>query len=138
MTDSMITAHAGARYAGDPVCRALGIALEEAVAGRSRVRMRVTAEMANLHGIAHGGYVFLLADTAFAYACNAAGPATVAHGAQVTFLRPVMVGEELTAEAAERARYGPNGVYDVTVRRAGGEAVAEFRGNSVTLPRSAG
>jgi acyl-CoA thioesterase len=91
--------------------------------------------MLNGHGIAHGGYVFLLADTAFAYACNAYGPVTVAHGAQVTFLQPARAGEELIADAVERARYGRNGIYDVTVRRADGAAVAEFRGHSVTLAR---
>ncbi|GAB3802663.1 hydroxyphenylacetyl-CoA thioesterase PaaI [Micromonospora zhanjiangensis] len=131
----MITADARERYARDPACRHLGITLDEAGAGRARVRMRVTEVMANMHGLAHGGFLFLLADAAFAYACNAAGPVTVAHGAQVTFLRPVEVGEELTAEAVQRARYGPNGIYDVTVSRPGGEVVAEFRGHSVALAR---
>ncbi|MFC7547911.1 hydroxyphenylacetyl-CoA thioesterase PaaI [Plantactinospora sp. GCM10030261] len=120
----------------DPACRALGIAIEERAPGRARVRMRVTPTMVNLHGLAHGGYLFLLADAAFAYASNAPrGPVTVAQGAQVTFLRPVRMGEELIAEAAVRARSGPSGLYDVTVRRPGGEVVAEFRGHSVALAR---
>jgi acyl-CoA thioesterase len=118
----------------DATCRALGIALDEVAAGRARLRLRITAEMVNGHGLAHGGYLFLLADAAFAYACNAYGPVVLAHSAQVTFLRPVRAGEELVAEAAERVRYGRNGVYDVTVRRCGdGEIVAEFRGQSVTV-----
>jgi acyl-CoA thioesterase len=125
----------------DPASRALGIRLDEVGGGRATARMRVTETMVNLHGVAHGGYVFLLADAAFAYACNSRGPVTVAQGAQVTFLRPVQAGEELTAEAVERARIGANGIYDVTVRRAGGddtgdtEVVAEFRGHSVALAR---
>lgn len=117
----------------DPACRALGIALEEVAAGRARLRMRVTEDMANAHGIAHGGYLFLLADAAFAYACNSRGPVTLAHSAQVTFLRPAWPGDVLVAEAVERARHGRHGVYDVTVRRPAGEIVAEFRGHSVTV-----
>jgi|SRR4051812_14606414 acyl-CoA thioesterase len=131
----MITLDAHTRYGRDQACRSLDIVLEEAVDGRARMRMVVTEAMANLHGIAHGGYVFLLADAAFAYASNATDRTNVAHAAQVTFLRPVEVGEELVAEAVARVHYGPNGVYDVTVRRADGEVVAEFRGHSVQSAR---
>ena len=125
----------GTPPARDAAAQHLGIELHELAPGRARVGMRVTDTMANLHGITHGGYLFLLADVAFAYACNSYGPATLAQGAQITFLRPVPVGVELTAEAVERARYGANGIYDVTVRRSGGEVVAEFRGQSVTPVR---
>ncbi|MEV8633893.1 hydroxyphenylacetyl-CoA thioesterase PaaI [Streptosporangium sp. NPDC051023] len=124
---------AQAMYARDTACRSLGIALEEVAAGRARLRMRVSGDMLNGHGIAHGGYLFLLADAAFAYACNAYGPVTLAQSAQVTFLRPAAAGDELVAEAVERVRYGRNGVYDVTVRRPGGAVIAEFRGQSVTV-----
>ncbi|WP_328808676.1 hydroxyphenylacetyl-CoA thioesterase PaaI [Nonomuraea montanisoli] len=117
----------------DPACRALGITLEDLGPGRARLRMRITDAMVNLHGVAHGGYVFLLADAAFAYACNSRGPVTLAHSAQVTFVRPAAPGEDLLAEAEERVRYGRHGVYDVTVRRPGGEVVAEFRGQSVAV-----
>ncbi|MQA27869.1 MAG: hydroxyphenylacetyl-CoA thioesterase PaaI [Micromonosporaceae bacterium] len=120
-------------YAQDRTCQSLGITLEDVGVGRARMRMRITKEMVNGHGIAHGGYVFLLADAAFAYACNTYGPVTVAHGAQVTFLRPASVDDELVAEAVERSRYGRSGVYDVTVRRPTGEIVAEFRGQSVMV-----
>jgi acyl-CoA thioesterase len=118
--------------AADPACLALGITLEEVGAGRARLRMRITPDMVNGHGLAHGGYLFLLADAAFAYACNSHGPLTLAHSAQVTFLRPARAGDELVAEATERARYGRNGLYDVTVRRPAGEIIAEFRGQSAT------
>lgn len=131
----MVDTNARTLLARDPVGRALGIVVEEVTAGRARVRMQVTTEMANIHGIAHGGYLFLLADTAFAYACNGPGSAAVAQGAHVTFLRPAMVGEELVAEAVERTRYGPYGIYDVAVRRPLGEVVAEFRGQNVELVR---
>jgi len=102
--------------------------------GRATARMRVTADMTNGHGIAHGGYIFLLADTAFAYACNSYGPVTVAQGGQITFLIPAREGDELTAAAAERVRMERNGVYDVSVRRADGTILAEFRGQSRTVP----
>jgi acyl-CoA thioesterase len=93
--------------------------------------------MINGHGMAHGGYVFLLADTAFACACNSYGPATVAAGGEIDFLQPVRDGDELEAVAEERARYGRSGIYDVTVRRAG-EAVAEMRGRSRVLRDGSG
>ncbi len=133
-TDPDPVAASRALYARDTTCQSLGIALEEVSVGRARMRMRVTGDMVNGHGIGHGGYVFLLADAAFSYACNTYGPVTLAHSAQVTFLRPVSIGDELVAEAAERVRYGRNGVYDVTVRRADGEIVAEFRGQSIMIP----
>ena len=98
--------------------------------------MRVTAAQVNGHGICHGGYLFLLADTAFAFACNTHGLPTVAAGADVTFLAPVREGDELVAEAVERALRGRSGLYDVTVRR-DGEVVVEFRGRSRSLPPAA-
>lgn len=82
-----------------------------------------------------GGYLFLLADVAFAYACNTRGATTVAQAAQVSFLRPAAAGDELVAEAVERSRFGANGIYDVTVRRADGKVIAEFRGQSRSLPK---
>jgi acyl-CoA thioesterase len=124
---------AEAMYARDLACQTLGIVLDEVAPGRARLRMRVTKDMTNGHGMAHGGYLFLLADAAFAYACNAYGPVTVAHSAQVTFLRPAAVHDELLATAVERARYGRNGVYDVTVSHVHGEVIAEFRGHSAVI-----
>jgi acyl-CoA thioesterase len=116
----------------DEASRALGMRLVSAGGGAAVVRMRVRAEMVNGHGIAHGGYVFLLADTAFACACNSRGPVTVAAGADVVFLRPAAEGDELEARAAERAAGGRGGVYDVTVSR-GDDVIAEFRGRSRVL-----
>jgi acyl-CoA thioesterase len=113
----------------DAASRGLGIELVEAADGAAVVRMRVTEAMVNGHGMAHGGFVFLLADTAFACACNSLGPVTVASGADVVFLQPCKAGDVLEARARERASSGRSGVYDVTVRR-DDDVVAEFRGRS--------
>ncbi|MDF4252478.1 hydroxyphenylacetyl-CoA thioesterase PaaI [Streptomyces sp. WMMB303] len=115
----------------DRASSALGIELVEAGAGSATVRMRVTGDMVNGHGTAHGGHLFLLADTAFACACNSHGPVTVAAGADITFVAPAWEGDELLAVARERTRYGRSGLYDVTVLR-GEQVVAEFRGRSRT------
>jgi acyl-CoA thioesterase len=116
-------------FDADLASRALGMELVSAGEGRAVVTMRVTAAMVNGHKIAHGGYVFMLADTAFACACNSWGPVTVAAAAEITFVRPARDGDLLVARAEERVRYGRSGVYDVTVWR-GDEVVAEFRGSS--------
>jgi acyl-CoA thioesterase len=100
--------------------------------GTAVVQMRVALQMLNGHSIGHGGYVFMLADTAFACACNSDGAATVAAGADISFIAPVREGDILVATAIERTRYGHSGLYDVTVRR-GDDIVAEFRGRSRTL-----
>ena len=121
--------------AADQASRALGIELVEVSAGRAVARMRVTGDMVNGHAIAHGAFVFAVADTAFACACNSHGPVTVAAAADITFVAPAREGDILTAEAVERTRYGRNGVYDVTVRR-GDDVVAEFRGRSRTVEQS--
>jgi acyl-CoA thioesterase len=118
--------------AADRASIALGIKALELQPGSAVVEMTVTDTMVNGHDIAHGGYVFLLADTAFACACNYPGPATVAASAQIVFVSPARLGEVLTARAREQARYGRSGVYDVTVT-CGERLVAEFRGLSRTL-----
>jgi acyl-CoA thioesterase len=123
---------AEAMYAADNASRQLGIRIDEVGPGRAVARMTVDERMVNGHGITHGGYVFLLADTAFAFACNTYDDVTVAARADVLFVSPTRLGDELEAIATERLRYGRNGVYDVTVRR-GGEVVAEFRGHSRAL-----
>lgn len=123
---------AHAMFDGDTASRALGIEPVEFGSGRAVLRMTVTRQMVNGHGIAHGGYIFLFADTAFACACNSHGPATVAAGADITFVAPAYEGDELRATAEERTRYGRSGIYDVTVRR-GEDVIAEFRGRSRTL-----
>ncbi|WP_091506195.1 hydroxyphenylacetyl-CoA thioesterase PaaI [Amycolatopsis sacchari] len=118
----------------DAASRSAGIELLEADDGRAVARMRITPEMVNGHKIAHGGYVFLLADTTFACACNSHGPVTVAAGAEISFVASARLGDELLATAEERTRYGRNGIYEVTVRR-GDEVIAEFRGRSRTISR---
>jgi acyl-CoA thioesterase len=113
----------------DRASQALGMQLVQAGDGDAVVRMRVTDEMVNGHGVVHGGYVFIVADTAFACACNSRGPVTLAAGADITYLQPTRPGAVLEARARERATSGRSGVYDVTVL-AGGDVVAEFRGRS--------
>jgi acyl-CoA thioesterase len=120
-------------WADDTASRALGIRLGDVAPGRATARLRVTGTMLNGHGTCHGGYLFLLADTAFAFACNTRGAAVVAAGADVEFLAPVREDDELVAEAVERLVRGRSGLYDVTVRR-GDEVVLEFRGRSRSLP----
>lgn len=116
----------------DLASRSLGMRLIDAGPGHATVRMTVTDTMVNGHALAHGGYVFLLADTAFACACNSHGPVTVAAGADITFVTSAHLGDELEARAVERVTYGRSGIYDVTVTR-DGEVVAEFRGRSRTV-----
>jgi acyl-CoA thioesterase len=132
-----MTPSAEALFARDLAAQSLAIELDAVDEGRASVRLRLTGSMVNGHGLAHGGYLFLLADAAFAYASNTHGPAAVAQDAQITFLRPARAGDVLCAEATERSRVGRHGVYDVTVRRADGAVVAEFRGHSVFLPAPA-
>ncbi|MBO0833485.1 MAG: hydroxyphenylacetyl-CoA thioesterase PaaI [Actinobacteria bacterium] len=133
MPDSQVPrGPAAAMFAADEASRGLGMELVHAGAGTAVVQMRVTHHMLNGHALCHGGYVFMLADTAFACACNSDGPVTVAAGADISFIAPAHDGEVLVATATERARYGRSGIYDVTVRR-GEEVVAEFRGRSRTI-----
>ncbi|MGH3243514.1 MAG: hydroxyphenylacetyl-CoA thioesterase PaaI [Spirillospora sp.] len=118
-------------YARDKVAQDLAMQVTEIAPGRACLRMTIGDTMVNGHGIAHGGYVFLLADSAFAYACNTHDAVTVAASADVVFVAPARTGDVLEATAVERVRYGRSGIYDVTVRRVpGGEVVAEFRGGS--------
>lgn len=123
---------AEAMFANDRASQALGISIRTLEPGRAELEMKVTDLMVNGHGIAHGGYVFLLADTAFACACNYPGGVTVAASADITFISPVCEGETLIAKAYERQRYGRSGIYDVTIT-SGDRVVAEFRGLSRTL-----
>ncbi|GAB2527004.1 acyl-CoA thioesterase [Nocardiopsis aegyptia] len=120
-------------FEADRASKNLGMRLVDLGEGTATVEMAVGPLMVNGHGIAHGGFVFTLADTAFACACNADGRGvTVASGAEITFVAPVREGDLLVATAAERVVFGRSGLYDVTVRR-DGEVVAEFRGRSRTL-----
>ena len=112
---------------------AWGIRIEEAREDYARISMVVRADMLNSHGIAHGGMIFALADTAFAYVCNGANQASVAAQASIVFLDKVREGETLIAEATEVGREGRAGVTRVAVRTSDGRAIAEFTGYSRTL-----
>jgi len=116
-------------FDADKASRSIGMQLLAAGDSTAAVQLTIGADMVNGHAIAHGGYVFMLADTAFACACNGRGPVTVAAGADITFIAPAREGDVLVATAAERISYGRSGIYDVTVRR-GEEIIAEFRGRS--------
>jgi acyl-CoA thioesterase len=129
---------AEAMWATDRASQALGIEVSDVAPGRAVARLTVGPTMVNGHAIAHGGYVFTLADTAFAFACNTYGMVTVARSADITFVAPARAGDRLRAEAVERQRSGRSGIYDVTVRREDepgtpGQVIAEFRGHSREL-----
>lgn len=127
MTDSV-----SRMLAGDDASRALGIEVTQVGEGTATATMTVRGDMVNGHSITHGAFVFAVADTAFACACNSHGPATVAAAAAITFVAPSHAGDVLEARAVERIRFGRSGIYDVTVRR-GDEIIAEFRGTSRTV-----
>jgi acyl-CoA thioesterase len=112
---------------------ALGIVIEDAREGYARLRMQVRADMLNAHAMAHGGMIFALADTTFAYACNSRNLASVAQNASINFLAPAHAGDVLIAEAREAALTGRSGVYHVTVRAGDGRVIAEFTGLSRTI-----
>lgn len=127
--------HVRQMWEQDAASRGLGIELVEVDVrdglGRARTRMPLRDTMVNGHQIAHGGYVFTLADSTFALACNAGGAHTVAAAADITFVAAAHLGDTLIAEGVERTTYGRNGITDVTVtRESDGALVAEFRGRS--------
>jgi acyl-CoA thioesterase len=137
MSDGPIVASVRRMWDDDAASRKLGMELHSAADGQARVTMTVTADMVNGHGMCHGGYLFLLADSAFACACNSPGPVTVAAGADVVFVAAAREGDVLEATATERTRHGRSGVYDVSVRRpTDDQVIAEFRGRSRTIQRS--
>ena len=137
MTDQMSTAavesvpHAIARrmFADDVASRRLGIELLELGDGCATTRMTVSADMVNGHAITHGGFVFALADTTFALACNSRDEAAVAARCDIRYLQPTREGDVRVARATELRRFGRNGIYDVSVS-CGDTVVAEFRGDS--------
>jgi acyl-CoA thioesterase len=115
---------------GTVAAQAFGIAVDTIEPGGAVCRMTVRDDMVQGHATCHGGIVFTLADTAFAYACNAYNRVTVALGAEITFVAPAHAGEVLIATARERSRSGRTGVYDVEVTNDAGALVALFRGTS--------
>lgn len=127
-------AAARAMFGRDAASQAMGMELVEARTGYARVTLRVREDMIQGHATCHGGYVFALADSAFAFACNSHGYAAVAAGCSIEYLAPVVLGEALTAEARAVEVTGGGGVYDVAVRNRAGRTVALFRGRSRRIP----
>lgn len=133
-TDTTRTARrcAETMYAKDAASQALGIRVEIPEAGRAVARMTVREDMVNGFDVCHGGLLFTLADTAFAFACNGYDDVTVAAAASIDFLRPARLGDELHALASEDYRGSKSGFYTVEVRDQRGETVAIFRGRSAS------
>lgn len=117
-------------YAADVAVRALDIKVEVTGAGRAEAELEIRSEMLNGHEVCHGGYLFTLADTAFAYACNSYNLVTFAAAASIEFLRPAKLGDQIVAVATERHRGGRTGIYDVVLSNQDGAEVAIFRGRS--------
>ncbi len=120
-------------WAGDAASRELGMTLESVAPGTARLALTVEPRHANAHGTCHGGILFALADSAFAFACNARNVRAVAQRCSIDFVAPARVGDALVASARERHLEGRSGVYDVDVRTADGRLVALFRGGSRTV-----
>lgn len=127
---------AAAMYEKDAASRGLGITVEITAVGHAEARVEVTANMINGLNVCHGGYIFALADTAFAFACNTYDKMTCAGGACIDFLRPAKAGDKLVAIARERHRGGRSGIYEVTVTNQIGEEIAVFTGRSVASKES--
>lgn len=123
---------ADAMWREDRASTGLGMRLEAVGPGHARLSMMVTEVMVNGHGVCHGGFIFSFANSAMAFACNSHGLHALAQHCSVTFIRPVLCGETLIAEAIERTRAGRSGIYDVRVTGGDGGVVAEFRGHSRT------
>jgi acyl-CoA thioesterase len=135
MTDATELARAccDAMYANDNASRMLGIEIVETAPGCARLSMTVLVDFTNGHDICHGGYIFMLADSAFAYACNNRNRNTVASAASVEFIAPAKTGDRLTAVAHERTRGSKIGVYDVEVYNQDDKLLALFRGDSYQI-----
>ncbi len=120
-------------WADDNASRRLGMRLDAVGPGTATLSMTVTDAMTNGHGDTHGGYIFTLADSAFAFACNGYNQRAVAQHCSITYIIPSALGDRLTATAEEVSRQGRNGIYDVRLTNQRGETVAEFRGHSRTV-----
>jgi acyl-CoA thioesterase len=131
--DALARRVADAMLAQEGTGPAWGITIDEAREGYARIRMTLRDDMLNGHRIAHGGMIFALADTAFAYACNSRNETSVAQNATISFLAPAAAGDVLVAEAREASRSGRSGVYQVSVKTSKGAVIAEFTGLSRTI-----
>jgi len=117
-------------WADDTASRGLGMVLQAVGPGTARMAMTVREAMVNGHSLCHGGFIFTLADSAFAFACNSRNQKCVAAGGNIAFLRPARLGDTLTATAEERHLAGRSGLYDVRVTNQAGDVIAELRGQS--------
>jgi acyl-CoA thioesterase len=127
--ESLARRCADVMWRDDLASQGLGMVLSEVAPGRATLSMTIRDAMTNGHGTAHGGFIFALADSAFAFACNSYNERTVAQACDIVFAAPARAGDTLVAEAVERHRFGRNGLYDIRVR-CGDRVVAEFRGRS--------
>ena len=130
--DDLARACAEAMWKGDDASSGLGMEIVEIAPGRATLTMTVRPDMVNGQRIAHGSFIFTLADSAFAFACNSHNDRAVAAQGSITFLRPGKLGDKLVAKAREISRSGRSGIYDVQVT-AGDVVIAEFRGHSRTI-----
>jgi len=130
---ALARATADAMWREDRASKWLGMRLEEVRPGFARLSMTVTKDMVNGHDLCHGGFIFTLADSTFAFACNSHNQRAVAAGASIEFLAPARLGDVLTAEGVEQALAGRIGVYDMRVTNQKGELLALFRGKSATI-----
>ncbi|MBQ0717500.1 MAG: hydroxyphenylacetyl-CoA thioesterase PaaI [Sulfitobacter litoralis] len=124
---------AAAMWSIDTASQSLGMRIDHISPGEADLSMVITPVMLNGHGIAHGGYIFTLADSAFAFACNSYNQLAVAQQNQISYLAPGKSGERLLATAREQSKTGRSGVYDVTVTGEDGRTIALFRGLSRTI-----
>lgn len=131
--EALAKAAAAAMWAADRASSGFGMRLERIAPGEAVLSMTVRDDMVNGHDLCHGGMIFTLADSAMAFASNSHNLNSLAQQAAVTFLRPARLGDRLEATATERSRSGRSGLYDVTVRRADGTVIAEFRGHTRTI-----
>jgi acyl-CoA thioesterase len=127
-------ASADAMWAEDQASQALGMRIDKVEPGLAVLSMSVRESMVNGHGLCHGGYTFLLADSAMAFASSSRAQRTLAQYCQISYIAPGRLGMRLVAEARERHRGERSGIYDVTVKSEAGETIAEFRGQTRTIP----
>ena len=121
---------AEAMWANDSASQGMGMQIDAVGPGTATLSMTVEKRHTNGHAICHGGFIFTLADSAFAFACNSHNQIVVAQSNTITFVAPGMLGDRLTARCKELTRFGRSGIYDVTVTNQDGRVIAEFRGNS--------
>jgi acyl-CoA thioesterase len=130
---TLAEATAKAMYARDNATQSLGMKIHEVRPGYARLSMLVRSDMLNGHSSCHGGFIFALADSAFAFSCNSRNQTTVAAGCSIEYLAPGAVNDILTAEAIEQSLAGRTGVYDITVSNQHGKRIALFRGKSYRI-----